>query len=593
MRTPKENKQKPRDRTPKSTAGTIPKATLKAVWLKTKEQTRTAAHENDTNPRQQETIDLAGSAAEQAAAFVRHQGRKLAETQARQHRQKEAVARAHTAGERGVSPKQAEYGTLPDAAQRPRRGADLPRQRAKEKAVTAKTAPRDIRGVTQGQRQLHTAANETVRSVMTQAQMQTHAQKIRLAAQKVASGTGRTTVAVCSAIRHFLASLHSLVVAIATGICYGYQLVDQGRRNKRDKPVMDLVVNEEEAAWVRELFYKVVNEGASGYALAEMLNNRGLRTRAGAKFQASNVLRIIRHEGYTGYIITKNARSEYIPELQIIDKDTFDRANDSISRRSTKIKQEKQISHTCQNPTLLAGIVYCAHCGAKMSGFMHKDRYKLADGTIREKVQPKYNCFQRAQKNKGGRDCDGQSLYLAETVDAIVLEVVRKVFAQIKDTPYSRVAEQRIRQESNLQKVKRVAIEKKMRSAQHALERFESEILKCLDGTSCFTEDMIAKQIRKSQKDLDDAKAEFAELQKERINETAEIRKLRSYYDDFRGWADEFDSAPLEIKRTILSQLIDRVEVGRKYAVTIKFNMSYQQFLECDKTIEQNEEIGA
>ena len=225
MRTPKESKQIPRDRTPKSTAGTIPKAALKAAWLKTKEQTRTAARENDTDTRQQEPTDLAGSAAEQSAAFVRHQGRKLAETKARQHRQKEAVARAHTAGERGVSPKQAEYGTLPDAAQRPRRGADLPRQRAKEKAVTAKTAPRDIRGVTQGQRQLHTAANETVRSVMTQAQMQTHAQKIRLAAQKVASGTGRTTVAVCSAIRHFLASLHSLVVAIATGISVALSII--------------------------------------------------------------------------------------------------------------------------------------------------------------------------------------------------------------------------------------------------------------------------------------------------------------------------------------------------------------------------------
>lgn len=34
MRTPKENKQKPRNRTPKSTAGTIPKAALKAAWLK-------------------------------------------------------------------------------------------------------------------------------------------------------------------------------------------------------------------------------------------------------------------------------------------------------------------------------------------------------------------------------------------------------------------------------------------------------------------------------------------------------------------------------------------------------------------------------
>lgn len=217
MRTPKENKQKPRNRTPQSTAGTIPKAALKAAWRKTKEQSRTAARENDTDPRQPEPTDLAGSAAEQAAAFVWHQGRKLAETQARQRRQKEAAAHAHAASERGVSPKQAECGTLPDAAQRPRRGADLPRQRAKEKAITAKTAPRDIRGVTQGQRQLRTAANETVRSVIPQAQMQTRAQKIRLAAQKVAGGTGKTAVAVRSAIRNFLADLHSLITVLAAG----------------------------------------------------------------------------------------------------------------------------------------------------------------------------------------------------------------------------------------------------------------------------------------------------------------------------------------------------------------------------------------
>ena len=217
MRTPKENKQKPHDRTAKSTAGTIPKAALKAAWIKAKEQTRTAARENDDDLRQQELTDLVGSAAEQSAAFVRHQGRKLAETQARQHRQKEAAARAPAAGERGVSPKQAEYGTLPDADQRPRRGADLPRQRAKEKAVTAKTAPRDIRGVTQSQRQLRTAANETVRSVTPQAQMQNRAQKIRFAAQKAADGAGRTAVAVRSAIRHFLADLHSLTAILAAG----------------------------------------------------------------------------------------------------------------------------------------------------------------------------------------------------------------------------------------------------------------------------------------------------------------------------------------------------------------------------------------
>lgn len=149
-----------------------------------------------------------------------------------------------------------------------------------------------------------------------------------------------------------------------------------------------------------------------------------------------------------------------------------------------------------------------------------------------------------------------------------------------ENTPYSRMAENRIRQESNLQKSKRASVEKKIKTAQHALERFEGEILKCLDGTSNFTEDMIAKQIRRYQQELDDAKAEYAALQNARLNEAAEIRKLRTYYDEFRGWAEEFDAAPLEIKRMILSQLIERVEVGRKYQVTIKLNMEYQQFLE-------------
>ena len=92
-------------------------------------------------------------------------------------------------------------------------------------AVTAKTAPRDIRGVTQSQRQLRTAANETVRSVTPQAQMQNRAQKIRFAAQKAADGAGRTAVAVRSAIRHFLADLHSLTAVLAAGVATALGIV--------------------------------------------------------------------------------------------------------------------------------------------------------------------------------------------------------------------------------------------------------------------------------------------------------------------------------------------------------------------------------
>lgn len=237
----KDIKEKLLDRVPKSNATRkIPKAALKKAWTEAKEKSRnklresTSTQEDGNYTAAQDTgmvmVDTSYSAINQNTDFTVQQGRKFARKQIEKYRERHAAeqaetTRAHAANERGVSPKQAECGTLPDAAQRPRCGAELPRQRAKEKAVTAKTAPRDIRGVTQSQRRTRTVANETVRSVTTQTQMQSRTRQVQLAIQKAASNTRRTVTAVRSAIRHFLASLHSLVVAIATGISVALSII--------------------------------------------------------------------------------------------------------------------------------------------------------------------------------------------------------------------------------------------------------------------------------------------------------------------------------------------------------------------------------
>ena len=237
----KDIKEKPTERVPRSnTRGNIPKAALKKAWTEAKEKSRnklresTSTQEDDNYTAAPDTgvvlTDTSRLAIKQNTDFTVQQGRKFARKQIEKYRVRHAAesveaTRVHTASERGVSPKQAEYGTLPDATQRPHRGADLPRQRAKEKAVTAKTVPRDIRGVTQSQRQLRTAANETVWSITTQAQMQTRTRQVQLAIQKAASSTCKTAVAVRSAVRHFLVGLHSLVAAIAAGISVALSII--------------------------------------------------------------------------------------------------------------------------------------------------------------------------------------------------------------------------------------------------------------------------------------------------------------------------------------------------------------------------------
>ena len=172
----KDIKEKPTERVPRSnTRGNIPKAALKKAWAEAKEKSRTKLRESisaqgdgdytTTNDTGGMLADTSYSAIKKNTDFTAQQGRKFARKQIEKYRERRtaeqvATTHTHTASERGVSPKQAECETLPDAVQRPRSGADLTRQRAKEKAITAKTAPHDIRGVTQGQRQLRTAAKE-------------------------------------------------------------------------------------------------------------------------------------------------------------------------------------------------------------------------------------------------------------------------------------------------------------------------------------------------------------------------------------------------------------------------------------------------
>lgn len=136
----------------------------------------------------------------------------------RKHCNAEQVEIARAASERGAGRKQAGHSTLPDADQRPHRGA-------KEKVVTAKTAPRDIRGVTQSQRQLRTATNEAVHNMAFQAQVQTRTHQVQLAIRKAAANTRKTVATVHSAIRHFLASLHNLVVVITAGVSVALSII--------------------------------------------------------------------------------------------------------------------------------------------------------------------------------------------------------------------------------------------------------------------------------------------------------------------------------------------------------------------------------
>ena len=119
-----------------------------------------------------------------------------------------------------------------------------------------------------------------------------------------------------------------------------------------------------------------------------------------------------------------------------------------------------------------------------------------------------------------------------------------------------------------------------------AQQRYEEEIVRCLDGQSAFSEATLARLIQQAEAEVQQAKNEYAELLKNDSSRTT-VQQIRKYYDEFLGWANEFDLASIPRKRTILAELLEKVEVGKGYRVRIVVRGSYQQFLKREQELDE------
>ena len=148
-----------------------------------------------------------------------------------------------------------------------------------------------------------------------------------------------------------------------------------------DKTIGDyfnLCINENEAKAIRQIFQWYTEEGYGGSKIANMLNERGIKTKRGNNWSQNSVCRILTNERYTGKIINvkeeivdfltgqrkEKDESEWLvtirPELRIIEDEVFDKAQDILKGRhdSFKITHERQ-----SNKYLFSTLIKCKECG--------------------------------------------------------------------------------------------------------------------------------------------------------------------------------------------------------------------------------------
>ena len=182
---------------------------------------------------------------------------------------------------------------------------------------------------------------------------------------------------------------------------FGYKIVDR-----------HYVIDEKAAPIVREIFERYAS-GWSAKQICDNLNERGIRTGTGAKFNRSSLHVMLKNEKYLGIYIFKDIR---IPGgmPKIVDEELFKRVAEVME--SNKLAPARS---RAKAEYILTGKLYCGYCKEKMVG--HSSKQISKKGVIFNY----YKC-----KNSGGdRPCK-KKMVQKDYIETIIVNECKKLLSK-------------------------------------------------------------------------------------------------------------------------------------------------------------------
>ncbi len=374
--------------------------------------------------------------------------------------------------------------------------------------------------------------------------------------------------------------LHQLSAeGIYTGgpVPFGYCTVKNGRLNKKGREVLDLAVEPREAEWVKKLYEKTVDDGMGSYQLAELLNNSGMRTHTGAKFQAGTVLRILRNKMNLGYARNSNMELPYLEHLQIIDEITFDRAQFILDQRSKVDNEKRTIARQSKSKNMLSGIMFCGHCGHRLTSLVYHEKYIRRDGSVYDRKQLKYLCY---HKSRGLCKCDGQSTYVAERVDNAIIAYMHKMFQNIKNSPDEAELKKSIERSAAESKAAQDLLNLELQKNSDQLITLHDQVSATLNGDGVYTTEQLSTAIRTVEARIYSIRDKIEELQSEVDYKRVSLDQMKPMFEQLLSWAQAFDNSSIAQKKMIISHMLSSIKLYKDYKIVIELNEDYKYLCE-------------
>lgn len=377
---------------------------------------------------------------------------------------------------------------------------------------------------------------------------------------------------------------------------YGFRLVKKGRLGKKNRELYDIEINPEEATAVKRMFDLTDRYGYGGRKISTLLKNEGIvNLRTGEPFHYSTIQHILANIMNAGILRSGETQSEVFPELQIIPLEQFQRVAKAREQRSinyaiqcgwepetvtladgseaTVTRAHGSYPRKIAGHALLSGNVYCGHCGGRIFATTARKAHHPSNHPERIAI---YKCYNRTQHKA---QCDGPTTYRAEKVDTVVESILRGIFARAKNVDEKEFLKNQVQISQKQYQQKLKAVKGEYSKAAKELSKWEDLMLASIEGTCVFTPEQVKRRMDATQEHVTALAQEIESLQAEMHDAQDLSTEILEQHQQILSWAELFDSASIDEKKVIASQLIKAVNLTRNYGIQIEFNISEAQFL--------------
>lgn len=371
----------------------------------------------------------------------------------------------------------------------------------------------------------------------------------------------------------------------------GYKIVEteQIHWKNKDRLIKELVADEHESEMIKLIFSLYVDRHMGYRKIIEYLHLNGYRTREGKVFGISTIQRILLNPIYIGLKRYQGADGEegatqpYNEKLRIISDDLFKQAEQIRLKRSSSIQEQDKSEIPRVGKLMFSGLAYCKYCGAKLSGnylTRNQKRYNK-DGYYKNTIY-RYRC----PLNKGKYNCDHkQNIWGGKKYDTIILKQIKEILSQLDIKSF---VDSSMNQKKRLIKQKErniINLEKELHKFNERLDKLKSEIVDALMGESDFTSQQLSAAIKIEEEKLEKGSRQLDSLKEEVEREKENYSDVNYMANELDNWKLKFDTADDDLKKAMLSRVINKVYLG-KDEVDLELNLMLNEFLDLQNDVE-------